>query len=121
MPRRKSIPSVSTDRPSPPMAVTTRLFRSGNSSAIRLPKAFAESLQGALGPEGRVTLRRLAGGRLLIEPVRKRDWPAGFLASFGRSSPDFADAVAAGRVGPPGPVEEARAVRAFGDEGPAEP
>ena len=115
MPRRRPAAAPAEDVAPAPTAVTTRLFRSGNSTAIRLPKPFAE----ALGPDARVTLRRLTGGRLLIEPVRKRAWPPGFLAGFGRVSPDFADAVAAGRVGPPSAGEEDRAASAFDDPPPA--
>jgi virulence-associated protein VagC len=61
----------------------TTVFRSGNSDAVRLPKRFA--LAGT-----RVRVRRLPGGRLLIEPVRKRRWPTGFLESFGTVTEDFA-------------------------------
>ncbi len=114
MPRRKQPPRPDwTDTPVYAV-VETRLFRSGNSTAVRLPKQFAE----AFGPDSRVRLRRLTGGRVLVEPVRKRQWPAGFLAGLGRVSPDFADAVAAGRAGPPSANEEARAAHAFDDTAP---
>jgi virulence-associated protein VagC len=115
VPHRRPAPDPAERADAAPAPVTTRLFRSGNSTAIRLPKAFAE----ALGPDARVTLRRLPGGRLLIEPVRKRAWPPGFLAGLGGVSPDFADAVAAGRAGPPGADEEDRAATAFDDPPPA--
>ncbi|MDQ3697774.1 MAG: hypothetical protein M3373_07085 [Gemmatimonadota bacterium] len=65
-----------------PAVAETTVFRSGNSDAVRLPKRFA-----FLGK--RVRLRRLRDGRVLIEPVRKRRWPAGFLESFGRMTDDF--------------------------------
>ena len=61
----------------------TTVFRSGNSDAVRLPKGFARLGQ-------RVRLRRVAGGRTLIEPARPRRWPRGFLESFGRVTADFA-------------------------------
>lgn len=103
-----------------PKAVTTRLFRSGNSTAVRLPKPFAD----ALGPDDRVTLRRLSGGRVLVEPVRKRAWRPGFFDEVGRVSPDFADAVAAGRADVSSTAEvareEARAAGAF-EPAPREP
>jgi virulence-associated protein VagC len=60
----------------------TTIFRSGNSNAVRLPRGFAST-------GDRVRLRRLPGGRTLIEPVTPRRWPRGFLASFGRVTRDF--------------------------------
>jgi len=60
----------------------TTVFRSGNSNAVRLPKGFAVAGE-------RVRVRRLAGGRTLIEPTRRRSWPKGFLESFGRVTNDF--------------------------------
>ena len=62
----------------------TTIFRSGNSNAARLPKGFAVAGE-------RVRVRRLAGGRTLIEPTRRRGWPKGFLESFGggRVTSDF--------------------------------
>lgn len=61
----------------------TTVFRSGNSNAVRLPKGF-----GSAGE--RVRLRRLAGGRTLIEPLRPRRWPKGFLERLGSVTDDFA-------------------------------
>lgn len=61
----------------------TTIFRSGNSDAVRLPRGFATA-------GTRVRLRRLPGGRTLIEPARPRSWPRGFLESFGRVTSDFA-------------------------------
>lgn len=67
----------------PHSVVETRVFRSGNSDAVRIPKGF--------GLSGKtVRVRRVAGDRILIEPTTKRRWPSGFLASFGRMTPDFA-------------------------------
>lgn len=58
-------------------AFETTVFRSGNSDAVRLPKR--------LGLAGRrVRVRVRADGRLVIEPAKGRQWPTGFLASFGR-------------------------------------
>lgn len=61
----------------------TKVFRSGNSDAVRLPRGFAVAGE-------TVRLRRLPGGRTLIEPAKPRGWPRGFLASFGRVTRDFA-------------------------------
>jgi virulence-associated protein VagC len=92
-----------------PAVVETTVFRSGNSDAVRLPRGFASA--GA-----RVRLRRLAGGRVLIEPVRKRRWPSGFLESFGRVSEDFA----APERPDASPDAERRAARLFADPDAAE-
>lgn len=81
--RRTDSPDRENDSPEPsPETVETTVFRSGNSDAVRLPRRFA--LEGK-----RVRLRRLSGGRLLIEPVHKRRWPPGFFESFGRSDSDL--------------------------------
>ena len=63
-------------------AFETTVFRSGNSDAVRLPKRLA--LTGH-----RVRVRALGDGRLIIEPARGRQWPKGFLESFGRMSGYF--------------------------------
>ena len=84
----------------------TTVFRSGNSNAVRLPKGFAEAGE-------RVRVRRLAGGRTLIEPTRRRGWPKGFLESFGRVTNDF-DAPSRPRADR---GEEARAARLFDRDG----
>lgn len=62
--------------------VETTVFRSGNSDAVRLPKGFALSGK-------RVRVRCLDDGRIMIEPVRRRRWPPGFLDTFGRVTADF--------------------------------
>lgn len=62
--------------------IETTVFRSGNSDAVRLPKGLA------LGGK-RVRLRRLDDGRVVIELVRRRRWPPGFLDTFGRVTVDF--------------------------------
>jgi len=83
----------------------TRVFRSGNSDAVRLPRGFARAGE-------RVRLRRLPGGRTIIEPVKPRAWPRGFLESFGRVSRDFA---APDRPRPDA-AHERRSGRLFDDE-----
>jgi virulence-associated protein VagC len=73
-------------RPTDPSAkgvMETRVFRSGNSYAVRLPKPIYS------GGEGSVYVTRLAGGELLIAPKIKRKWPAGFWSSFGTLPHDF--------------------------------
>lgn len=87
-------------------AVETRVFRSGNSDAVRIPKGFGLS-------DKTVKLRRLAGNRVLIEPKRKRRWPAGFLSSFGQATSDFEP----DRLAPASPEEDARAARRFSGNG----
>jgi hypothetical protein len=54
----------------------------------------------------------LAGDRVLIEPKTKRRWPAEFLSSFGRVTPDFEP----DRLPPASPEEEARAAERFGSD-----
>lgn len=89
----------------PGNVVETTVFRSGNSDAIRLPKRFAFAGK-------RVRLRHLPDGRLLVEPLRPRHWPRGFLESFGRVTADF-DAPARPAVDA---AAEKRARRLFDDE-----
>lgn len=81
MPKSKKATSVAG---APAKAVMeTRVFRSGNSYAVRLPKPIYS------GGEGSVYVTRLAGGELLIAPKSKRRWPAGFWSSFGTLPDDF--------------------------------
>jgi virulence-associated protein VagC len=61
----------------------TRVFRSGNSFAVRLPKPIYS------GGEGAVYVTKLASGELLIAPKSKRRWPTGFWSSFGTLPNDF--------------------------------
>lgn len=74
----------------------TKVFRSGNSDAVRLPRGFAVAGE-------TVRLRRMPGGRTLIEPATPRAWPRGFLASFGRVTRDF--------TAPPRPAADERSER----------
>jgi virulence-associated protein VagC len=69
---------------SPPSAVMeTKVFKTGNSYAVRLPKTVYS------GGEAPVYVKKLDNGKLLIVPKRKKKWPAGFLASFGNMPSDF--------------------------------
>ena len=76
---RRSSRRIAAPSPSPraAAAVETRVFRSGNSDAVRLPRA--------LGMTGRrVRLVPAGPGRVLVEVARKSAWPAAWLASLGR-------------------------------------
>jgi virulence-associated protein VagC len=97
--RGKPARRVSEDR-----VVETRVFRSGNSDAVRLPKRF-----GLAGK--RVRLYLTSGDRVVIEPKTARRWPPGFFASFGRVTPDFE----AGHLPPVSRAEDARAANRFRD------
>jgi antitoxin VapB len=57
-----------------------KLFRNGRSQAVRLPKEFRF-------PGEEVTLR-WDGDAVIMEPVRKRAWPAGYWARLGRGRDD---------------------------------
>jgi virulence-associated protein VagC len=66
----------------------TRVFKSGNSLAVRLPKELEL-------PCGKVSIRR-EGRKLVIEEVTEHGWPDGFFESvrisrkdFGRESPTY--------------------------------
>jgi virulence-associated protein VagC len=63
--------------------VRAKLFRNGRSQAVRLPKEFRFA-----GDE--VTLRR-EGEAVIMEPVRKRAWPAGFWERIARGRDDSRD------------------------------
>ena len=58
-----------------------KIFWSGPSQAVRLPKAFRFSTD-------EVTIRKI-GNALLLEPVPKREWPVGYAASFSNMPDDF--------------------------------
>jgi virulence-associated protein VagC len=59
----------------------TKIFKSGNSLAIRLPKA----LELACGP---ASIRR-EDGKIIIEQVTETGWPVGFFESVRISRKDF--------------------------------
>lgn len=62
------------------MSDKAKLFRSGGSQAVRLPKAYRFEGQ-------RAVLIRREGRRVILEPER-REWPPEFLALAG-SAPGF--------------------------------
>ncbi len=59
-----------------------KVFWSGPSQAVRLPKAFRFTTD-------EVTIRKV-GNAVILEPVDKRAWPAGYVASFADMPEDFA-------------------------------
>ncbi|HLA79580.1 MAG TPA: type II toxin-antitoxin system VapB family antitoxin [Vicinamibacteria bacterium] len=61
--------------------ITAKLFRNGRSQAVRLPKEFRFE-----GDE--VSIRR-EGRRVVLEPLRRRQWPKGYWRSWGRVPADF--------------------------------
>jgi antitoxin VapB len=63
------------------MAETAKLFRNGRSQAVRLPKEFRFE-----GDE--VSIRR-EGERVVLEPVKRREWPEGYWRSWGRATRDL--------------------------------
>jgi virulence-associated protein VagC len=63
--------------------VRAKLFWNGRSQAVRLPMPFRFE-----GDE--VEIRR-EGQMVILEPVRRRPWPTGFLESIRRDASLFAD------------------------------
>jgi antitoxin VapB len=61
--------------------VKTKVFRSGNSLAVRLPRGFEL-------PCGEVTIRR-EGRRVVIEEAAPDTWPDGFFESIRIDREDF--------------------------------
>ncbi|MDJ0763900.1 MAG: type II toxin-antitoxin system VapB family antitoxin [Myxococcota bacterium] len=62
------------------MEATAKLFNNGRSQAVRLPKAFRFK-----GTEVRI---RKEGDKVILEPIERRSWPAGFWNAF-EPDPDF--------------------------------
>jgi virulence-associated protein VagC len=58
-----------------------KVFWSGPSQAVRLPKAFRFSTD-------EVTVRKV-GKAVILEPAPKRTWPTGYAASFSKMPKDF--------------------------------
>lgn len=56
---------------------TAKIFWSGNSQAVRLPREFRFS-----SDTQEVEIRR-DGEQLILEPVRREDWPEEFWGAFG--------------------------------------
>jgi len=62
---------------------TAKIFRSGNSQAVRLPKEFrfADELR-------EVSIRR-EGDHLVLIPLVSKEWPEDFWEAFGDVTEDF--------------------------------
>jgi virulence-associated protein VagC len=84
----------------------TKVFKSGNSYAVRLPKLVYS------GGEAPVYVKKLEGGKLLIVPKVKERWPTGFLESFGNVPGDFEAPVRPAA----NPADDERAAALFGTE-----
>jgi len=74
------MPSDETN-PAPPLRA--KLFWNGRSQAVRLPKEFRFE-----GDE--VEIRR-EGNAVILEPVPRREWPAGFIDGLLKDARLFAD------------------------------
>src|SRR5436190_13843295 len=57
----------------PPAVMETKVFKTGNSYAVRLPKVLYS------GGEAPVYVQTLDNGKLLIMPKLRKKWPSGFL------------------------------------------
>ena len=66
-----------------PAVMETKVFKTGNSYAVRLPRSLYSS------GEAPVYVQKLDHGKLLIMPKLKKKWPSGFLESFGNMPSDF--------------------------------
>ena len=62
---------------------TARIFMSGNSQAVRIPKEY----RFAAGMD-EVSIRR-EGDQIILEPLEKQEWPEEFWAAFGEMPDDF--------------------------------
>jgi antitoxin VapB len=68
--------------PNKPTVATAKLFRNGRSQAVRLPKEFRF-------PGDEVTVRR-EGDTVILEPVRRTNWPRGYWSRLREMKADFA-------------------------------
>ncbi|NDV61446.1 AbrB/MazE/SpoVT family DNA-binding domain-containing protein [Puniceicoccales bacterium CK1056] len=59
----------------------TKVFKSGNSMALRIPRKFGAK-------EGEVTIERV-GNRWLVEPHIPEEWPKDFFRKIRITDPDF--------------------------------
>ena len=62
---------------------TAKIFKSGNSQAVRLPKEFR------FGPETHEVVIRREGENLVLAPLEKEEWPEDFWQAFGSMPDDF--------------------------------
>jgi antitoxin VapB len=63
------------------METTAKLFQNGRSQAVRLPREFRFR-----GSEVRI---RKEGDKVILEPIERTEWPAGYWKQF-RPDPGFA-------------------------------
>ena len=82
MAKRRSRQTAAKKSP-PSVVMETKVFKTGNSYAVRLPKTIYS------GGEAPVYVKKLDNGGILIVPKRKKKWPTGLLESFGNMPPDF--------------------------------
>ena len=62
---------------------TAKIFMSGNSQAVRIPKEYR------FAPEmDEVSIRR-EGDQVILEPIAKREWPEEFWTAFDEMPEDF--------------------------------
>lgn len=59
------------------MTSTAKVFRSGNSQAVRLPKDLR------FPPETREVSIRREGRQIILEPLERQEWPDSFWKAFG--------------------------------------
>lgn len=64
-----------------PLESTAKVFMSGSSQAVRLPKAFRFEAE-------EVAIRK-EGDEVILSPLKPRPWPKGYWASFGPLGEDF--------------------------------
>lgn len=57
--------------------MTAKVFKNGNSQAVRLPKELR------FGPETHEVSIRREGEALILEPLQKEEWPEEFWQAFG--------------------------------------
>ena len=62
---------------------TAKVFKNGNSQAVRLPKEFR------FGPETHEVAIRREGETLVLEPLQTDEWPGEFWQAFGEMPEDF--------------------------------
>ena len=65
------------------MGPTAKVFRSGNSQAVRLPKELR------FPPETREVAIRRRGSQIILEPLEHKEWPDSFWKAFGEMPRGF--------------------------------
>ena len=60
----------------------TKIFKSGNSYAVRIPSEFNPS-------EGEIAIEAI-GDRWILSPTKANSWPPGFFESIRIEDPEFA-------------------------------